>query len=147
MKGRRAVRPASIARARRHYFDVMASGSTMRGRRHRGLDRLAQTPADPVAANASTDPGGRSVDKREDGLTVPDPEADRLEQRVGEIRSHIDGLVSELNHRRHVIGRRYGKPFGIAAAVAGAGTIGALVYWRVKRQAPSRRQRLRGALD
>ncbi len=87
------------------------------------------------------------MDQREDGLTVRDPEAERLEQKVGQIRSHLDGLVSELNHRRHVIGRRYGRPIGIAAAVAGVATIGALVYWRVTRKPPSRLQRLRGALD
>jgi hypothetical protein len=74
-----------------------------------------------------------------------DQEADRLEKKVGAIRDNLDGLVSELGHRRSMLSRRYLKPAAIALAIGGAAAIGGFIWYRASRKKPTRMDRLRVA--
>ena len=85
-----------------------------------------------------------------------DKEAERLEQEVEQIRGHLGGLVSELNHRRHeamdlgLQARRYAIPLALGAvALLGlvAGGVALSIHRsRRRRRLPARLARLRQAL-
>jgi hypothetical protein len=77
---------------------------------------------------------------------VPDQAAEQLERKVGAIRENLDGLVTEFDHRRHRIARRYVRPVALVLAVAGVGALGAFVWYRASRKPPSRIARMRVAL-
>ncbi len=78
--------------------------------------------------------------------TDPEKRAAELEQKAEAIRDNLDGLVAELDYRRHEAVRRWAKPLAIGAAVLGAGVVGLLVWRRVRRR-PSRLGRLRAAIE
>jgi hypothetical protein len=67
------------------------------------------------------------VDERESRLEKPEPleEPEQLEQKVDAIREDLDGLVDELDRRRH----RAAKPLLIGAA-ASLALVVAFVLWR-----------------
>jgi hypothetical protein len=68
-----------------------------------------------------------------------------LEQKAEAIRDNLDGLVAELDYRRHEAVRRWAKPIAIGAAVLGAGVV-AFIVWRRFRRPPSRLERFRAAI-
>jgi hypothetical protein len=90
------------------------------------------------------------MDKGEDRVKDPvkDPErrADQLEQKADAIRTDLDGLVGELDHRTHNAMRRYVKPIAIGAAALVVGVVSFLVWRKLRRRLPSRIDRLRTAL-
>ena len=80
------------------------------------------------------------MDQGKDRVTAtdndPDKRADELERRAGAIRSDLDGLVGELDHRTRDVMRKYVKPVAIGAAVFVVGLVSFLV-WRKYRRRPS----------
>jgi hypothetical protein len=94
----------------------------------------------------STPGNGDGVPKKEEN---PEAKAQRLEEQVDAIRDNLDGLVSELDYRRHEIMRllrRYAVPVSIGAAALGLAVAGGFVWRRVRRPPPTRIQRLAAAL-
>jgi hypothetical protein len=92
------------------------------------------------------DKGKDRVTESETGeKTDPEQRADELEQKAEAIRDNLDGLVAELDYRRHEAVRRWAKPIAIGAAVLGAGVV-ALIVWRRSRRRPSRLERFRAAI-
>ena len=90
------------------------------------------------------------MDQGKDRVTAsggdPEKRADELERRAGAIRSDLDGLVGELDHRTHDVMRKYVKPAVIGAAVLVVGLVSFLV-WRKYRRRPSSLARLNVALQ
>ncbi|MEA2697576.1 MAG: hypothetical protein QOI66_1847 [Myxococcales bacterium] len=97
------------------------------------------------AESTPVDGGGEPKKEQEN----PEAEAQRLEEQVDAIRDNLDGLVSELDHRRHEFMRkvrRYAVPVAIGAAAVGLAVAGGVVWRRVRRPTPTRIQRLGAAL-
>jgi hypothetical protein len=90
------------------------------------------------------------MDERKDRLTAtdsdPNKRADELEQQAGAIRSDLDGLVGELDHRTHDVMRKYVKPVAIGAAVFVVGLVSFLVWRKYRRRPRSGLDRLGTAL-
>jgi hypothetical protein len=100
-------------------------------------------------AESTPEDGSDGVPKREPEQDNPEAEAQRLEDQVDAIRDNLDGLVSELDHRRHEFMRqlrRYAVPVAIGAAAVGLAVAGGVVWRRVRRPPPTRIQRLAAAL-
>ena len=75
----------------------------------------------------------------------PETQAQRLEEKVEVIRGNLDGLVGELDRRRHRLTGAAKRALPYAAAAVGAVglAIGGVLIWRRQRaQRPSRARRL-----
>jgi hypothetical protein len=71
--------------------------------------------------------------KGENGMNASE-EAEQLEHKVDTLREDLDGLVGELDRRRHALGRQL-KPIAlIAAGVAAAVGIGLALWFRHRRR-------------
>jgi hypothetical protein len=74
--------------------------------------------------------------ERPEDAEKPEEKAERLEQRAEALRENLNGLVDELDHRRHGVRWRLVKPAAVAVAL-GVVVLGAfgVILWRRARRA------------
>jgi hypothetical protein len=99
---------------------------------------------DPPAADDTKAVMTREPDAPQPSNAAPEQpaaRAERLEQEIEEIRDHLGGLVTELDHRRHrlspaAIIRRNKWPLAIGGAILVGAAVGSMV-WRHARAQPT----------